>query len=356
MEGSSKSVNSVEENEFKYIEKTFSTQDIRTVYKFVKLVGGGHFGSVRTASLRSDPNKTFAVKSIRREHIRKEVHMLENELNILKEIDHPNIVKFMETYIDYRYVHIVMEHCTGGELFDRVLTLHKFRENEAAALMRKMLSAIKHLHEHGVCHRDLKPENFMFADKSDEAEIKLIDFGLSKKFSSEDAVKNMKTVVGTPFYVAPEVLEGAYDFSCDIWSLGVILYVLLCGYPPFDGESNKEIFTSIREAEVEFDIVDWCSVSKEAKDCVKQMLKKNPKERITIDEIFKHSWYKKWDDHTEVAMDGNALQRLKNFRAPHRLQVETLTWLVSNTENDEIKKLRETFRAIDTENRGVLKF
>lgn len=108
--------------------------------------------------------------------------MLEEELGILTQVDHPNIIKFHETYIDYRYVHIVMELAEGGELFEKIVEMHKFTEAQAASLMRKILSSVKHLHEHGICHRDLKPENFLFSDKGPDAEIKLIDFGLSKRF------------------------------------------------------------------------------------------------------------------------------------------------------------------------------
>lgn len=174
--------------------------------------------------------------------------LLEEELAILSQVDHPNIIKFHETYIDYRYVHIVMELAEGGELFEKIVEMHKFSEEKAAGLMRKILSAVKHLHEHGICHRDLKPENFLFSDNSQDAEIKLIDFGLSKRFGQlqdQDPSEKMHTIVGTPYYVAPEVLRGNYDFSCDVWSLGVILYIMLCGYPPFEGDNNKEIFKRV---------------------------------------------------------------------------------------------------------------
>ncbi len=137
--------------------------------------------------------------------------------------------------------------------------------------MRKILSAVKHLHEHGICHRDLKPENFLFSDKTVDAEIKLIDFGLSKRFGAiveSDPSEKMHTIVGTPYYVAPEVLKGNYDFECDVWSLGVILFIMLCGYPPFEGDNNKEIFKNVLKQKLEFDPEDWSSISEEAKDLI----------------------------------------------------------------------------------------
>jgi len=154
-------------------------------------------------------------------------------------------------------VHIVMELSDGGELFEKIVEMHKFTEHQAADLMKKILSSVKHLHEHGICHRDLKPENFIFSDKTEDPEIKLIDFGLSKRFGPNAAANDhtglgqvsledkMHTIVGTPYYVAPEVLMGSYNFSCDVWSLGVILFIMLCGYPPFEGDNNKEIFKRV---------------------------------------------------------------------------------------------------------------
>lgn len=170
--------------------------------------------------------------------------------------------------------------------------------------MKKILSSVKHLHEHGICHRDLKPENFLFSDKGEDAEIKLIDFGLSKRFgpnalATHDPLlgsvcmeEKMHTIVGTPYYVAPEVLMGSYDFSCDVWSLGVILFIMLCGYPPFEGDNNKEIFKRVLQQKLEFDPEDWTIVSNEAKDLISKMLNKEPKSRISVIECLEHPWFK----------------------------------------------------------------
>ena len=134
-----------------------------------------------------------------------------------------------------------MEYCSGGELLERICSRGRFDECSAAKIMRKLFSAINYLHERGISHRDLKPENFLFENTTDDAEIKIIDFGLSKQFFES----SMRTVVGTALYVAPEVLKGKYDNRCDNWSLGIIAYVLLCGNPPFYGNNNKEIFARI---------------------------------------------------------------------------------------------------------------
>ena len=135
-----------------------------------------------------------------------------------------------------------MELCTGGELFDKIAKNHRFGEKQSAILMRKIFSAVHHLHNLGICHRDLKPENFLYTSNEEDADIKLIDFGLSIRFGEIQEAhpdEMLHSVVGTPYYVAPEVLRGNYEFACDVWSLGVIMYVTLCGYPPFEGDHNK---------------------------------------------------------------------------------------------------------------------
>ncbi|CDW72438.1 protein kinase domain containing protein [Stylonychia lemnae] len=341
---------------FQKIQETFSSTDIRTVYAFEKLIGGGHFGSVRIAHRITDPQVKYAVKSILKENIKKDVKLLEEELSILTQVDHPNIIKFHETYIDYRYVHIVMELSEGGELFEKIVEMHRFSEQQAASLMKKIISAVKHLHERAICHRDLKPENFLFSDKTVEAEIKLIDFGLSKRFGQvlDHASEKMHTIVGTPYYVAPEVLKGNYDFSCDVWSLGVILYIMLCGYPPFEGDNNKEIFRRVLQQKLEFDPDEWSEVSMEAKDLLEKMLQKEPAKRISAIDALKHPWFA--ISHSDKAnLDKRIFQRLKDFKAPQRFQVEALMFLVNNiTKELDFKSLREAFRAIDKKNTGLL--
>jgi calcium-dependent protein kinase len=288
--------------------------------------------------------------------MKKDVAMLESEINILKELDHPNIVRFYETYIDYKYIHIVMQLCTGGELFDRIVKLEKFSEKDASELMKKILSAVQHLHKHNICHRDLKPENFLFKNNKENAEIKIIDFGLSKKFSKQE--ENMTTIVGTPFYVAPEVLSGKYDTQCDLWSCGVILFVLLCGYPPFDGDSNKDIFRAILKNKLEFDEEEWGNISDEAKDLIGKLLVKDPKKRIKIDQALNHPWFEKLENMSEDAdtFQAEYLKRMKSYRAPNRLQHEVLSFLMKNLDTSERVKIKEVFRNITSKTSGDLTF
>ena len=223
-------------------------KDIRMYYTFTKVLGHGQFGTVREAINNCD-SRHYAVKSIQKRLIHKDVYMLKNEIETLHRTDHPNIAKFFETFEDEKYVHIVMELCSGGDLFDNIIKKGHFTENEAAEIMKKILSAINYLHSLNICHRDLKPENFLFSTEGSHHEVKVIDFGLCRKFCENS---DMHSVVGTPFYVAPEVLYGNYNKECDVWSLGVILYALLVGYPPFRGRTSEEIFNAVRKGKVDF--------------------------------------------------------------------------------------------------------
>jgi calcium-dependent protein kinase len=169
------------------------------------------------------------------------------EINIMIQIDHPNIIKLYEVFEDNRYIHLIMEMCTGGELFDRIMdriTKKKlYTEREAAVIFKQMMSAICYCHSQNICHRDLKPENLLLVNNDEDAPVKVIDFGLSKIFSEEN--HKMTTKVGTAYYVSPEVLAGDYDEKCDIWSAAVILYILLTGEPPFNGPNDNDIYKKI---------------------------------------------------------------------------------------------------------------
>lgn len=176
------------------------------------------------------------------------------EINVMAKMDHQNIIKLYEIFEDNRYIYLVMEECTGGELFDRIIDrINKkklFTEREAAVLFKQLMSCINYCHSQGICHRDLKPENLLFLTPADDSPLKVIDFGLSKIFDKKD--NKMTTKVGTAYYVSPEVLQGNYDQSCDIWSAGVILYIILTGDPPFNGANDNEIYRKISQKKFTF--------------------------------------------------------------------------------------------------------
>jgi len=157
--------------------------------------------------------------------------------------------------------------CNGGELFDRIIEKEYFTEDEAARLFKQILMALNYCHSNNIVHRDLKPENFLFVSKDDTSDLKIIDFGLSKIMNG-GKLQRMKTRAGTPYYISPEVLAGNYDVSCDMWSDGCMLYILLCGYPPFYGDDNNEILAMVQKGNFDFDGEEWDDVSSDAKDLI----------------------------------------------------------------------------------------
>lgn len=224
------------------------------------------------------------LQSIKKSKVSK-IEVLKREIEILKEVKHPHIIELIEVYEDERYLHLITELCSGGELFDRIIAKTQsseghFSEHDAAVLVRDILDAIKYCHEKGIVHRDLKPENFLFLTEADDAPVKIIDFGLSRHDDTDLGV--MVTKVGTPYYVAPEVLKREYTNSCDIWSIGVITYILLCGYPPFYGDSDTQIFESVRVGKFDFPSPEWDDISQAAKDFVIEMLRKDPAKRCVV--------------------------------------------------------------------------
>ena len=225
-------------------------KDISDDYSFGKILGKGHFGIVRKAYSKADPQFIVAIKSIEKRKVSKNIDLLRNEVEILSSLDHPNIIKFYDSYEDTRFLHLVTEFCSGGELFDYVITKGRYSEKKAAKLIYRIVLSVNHLHSQGICHKDLKPENFLFENNDPNAELKLIDFGLSSKFGH--AREPMHDEEGPPNYEAPDVLHGSYGPECDLWSIGVLSFVLLSGKLPFPGDTNKDIFRKILKSELRF--------------------------------------------------------------------------------------------------------
>jgi len=208
---------------------------LRDHYRIGKVLGTGAFGEVRMCVHR-ESGAQRAVKVLRKSHMDDdEKRMLFNEINILKEIDHPNIIKMYEFFEDEKRYYLVTEICKGGELFDEILQRGKFSERDGAVLMKQVLSCINYCHQANIVHRDLKPENILLEQNKEFDQIKIIDFGTSLVY---DPSRSLDEKLGTPYYIAPEVLNKNYNQKCDIWSCGVITYILLSGVPPFNGQSD----------------------------------------------------------------------------------------------------------------------
>ncbi|CAE7025991.1 CPK2 [Symbiodinium sp. KB8] len=326
---------------------------IKEFYKLdSKKIGEGTYGSV-AIGVHQQTNVERAVKTMSKGNI-KHVERFMQEINIMKSMDHPNIIKLFETFEDRKQIFLVMELCQGGELFDRIIEAGHFTEKDCAIVVQQMLSAVLYMHTSGVCHRDLKPENFLFLTKGpiDKNVLKIIDFGLSKAF--EDGV-HMTTKAGTPYYVAPQVLQGRYDKSCDIWSCGVIMYTMLCGYPPFYGKTDQEVLSKVRKGLYTFDSKDWKFVSEDAKKLISQLIKLDPEHRYTSKQALDDPWIvQRAPRAADVSLHGDQLSNLRSFRSQNRLKKAALNIIAGQMNEAQIADLRDVFKALDKNGDGFL--
>jgi calcium-dependent protein kinase len=281
------------------------------------------------------------------------------EINILSKMDHPNIIKLYEVFEDKRYVYLVMEECIGGELFDRIIDkLQKdtiFTEREAAKIFKQVISAIAYCHKQGICHRDLKPENLLLVNKEEDSPVKVIDFGLSNIFKDvkTGTETKMTTKVGTAYYVSPEVLSGNYDEKCDIWSAGVILYILLCGDPPFNGPNDNEIYRRIKAKKFSYSNPIWKNVSDQAKELINLMLS-DPEKRPTAEEVFVHPWVLDLAPNSKEAVLKLNINSLKQYGNQNKLKKAVMTFICSRMKDEEVASLKEIFIAMDKNGDGHL--
>jgi len=257
-------------------------------YELKTELGRGAFSIVYQATHKTT-GAQFAVKVINKKDLGRDYEKnLKMEVDILKKVNHPNIIALKELFDAPDKLYLVMELVTGGELFDKIVEKGSYTETEAVQLVRKIVSAVEYLHNIGIVHRDLKPENLLLKKAGDDLEIAIADFGLSKIVGQHVM---MQTACGTPSYVAPEVLNAAgYGNEVDMWSIGVITYILLCGFPPFYGDTVPEIFEQIMEANFDYPEEYWGQVSKEAKDFINKLLVVDSGKRLTAAAALKHPW------------------------------------------------------------------
>jgi calcium/calmodulin-dependent protein kinase I len=262
--------------------------DIEKAYDLKTELGRGAFSIVYLAVQKAS-GQQFAVKVINKKDLGKDYEKnLKMEVDILKKVNHPNIIALKELFDTPDKLYLIMELVTGGELFDKIVEKGSYTEHEAAQLVRKIVSAVEYLHNLGIVHRDLKPENLLLKSQDNDLEIAIADFGLSKIVGQQ---MMMQTACGTPSYVAPEVLNASgYGKEVDMWSIGVITYILLCGFPPFYGDTVPEIFEQIMEANFDYPEEYWGSLSKEAKDFINKLLVVDSDKRLSAGDALKHPW------------------------------------------------------------------
>ena len=334
-----------------------SGSNIRDTYDLAEVsIGEGSYGVVRRG-VHKISGQTRAVKIIPRDRL-KLLPRFRDEVKIMKELEHPNIIRLFETFEDDAFIYLVMELCEGGELFDRIIATGFFGERESASTVRQMLGALFYLHRRGVCHRDLKPENFLLSSSLPEADLKLIDFGLSARVQ---AGVPLKTRSGTPYYVAPEVLSGSYDEKCDLWSIGVLTYVLLCGYPPFNGNSDKDILARVKSGKFVFPDSEWKTVSASAKDFVSKLLELKPGNRMSAKEALEHPWIRESaliakgsSQQEDPLVQERILSSLRSFRGISKFKKLALTAIAHQLLDSEINELKRTFASVDTDGDGTL--
>eukprot|EP00928_Gymnodinium_smaydae_P089028 TRINITY_DN73036_c0_g1_i1.p1 TRINITY_DN73036_c0_g1~~TRINITY_DN73036_c0_g1_i1.p1 ORF type:complete len:610 (-),score=158.17 TRINITY_DN73036_c0_g1_i1:398-2227(-) len=317
-----------------------------------KEVGQGAFGTVCKATHKTC-NALRAVKTIVCEDMVKSIPALEKEIAINKRLDHPNIVHLYETFRDRNHVYLVMELCSGGELFDRIVSEGHFSEARAAALVEQMLHATSYMHQRGVCHRDFKPENFLFSQPGvQNEELKVVDFGLSTKFTPGQI---LKTQVGTCYYVAPEVISGAYRESCDLWSLGSIVYCLLAGHPPFQGRTNGEILARVKRGMYTLDGPEWSQISTKGKEFVQSLLDVNAQTRLKAADGLEHSWITERVPHQEcVTLGADLIKNLRKFRTQNTFKKAALHVVASRLADGQTAEFRRVFQRLDQDGDGVL--
>ena len=323
--------------------------DITNHYEVIKKLGEGSYGKIYKAKNKISGD-IRAMKQIDKSKITDMV-TFKNEIEILSKMDHPNIIKLFEVFEDNKFFYLINDLCTGGELLDRIVKKRKeipFTEKEAAIIFKELVSAISYCHDMNIVHRDLKPENILFINEDKNSPIKVIDFGFSKEFKNKNSnskQKNMSSKVGTVYYMAPEILQGNYNELCDIWSCGVILYIILCGYPPFQGNNDKEIYQSIQKGKVDFPQNEWKMISKNAKDLILHMLCPANK-RYDAKQVLKHIWVnnKAPDSKGELKIN---IDSLLDFQNSNKLRKVVLTFIASRLRDEEVNNIKNIFSRMD---------
>lgn len=289
-------------------------------------IGAGGFGFVFRATQNSTGD-VFAIKAVAkldptraepqsvperlRQLRRRDAQKLEEEITTMRNLNHPNIVQLFETFEDKKNVYLVMEICAGGELLGCILGSRCHTEKQTATILRQVFSAVDYMHGKFICHRDIKQENILFLKKSsiENNTVKLVDFGLACNFKPGQF---LSCSAGTVLYVAPQVLERKYDNAVDLWSCGVLLYIMLCGSPPFMQENDPQTLAVIRRGNYSFPPADWSSISEEAKSLIRSLLKMNPKDRLTAAQALEHAWLQEGAATPDIQLE-SALEKMSKF-------------------------------------------
>ena len=341
------------------------------IYDELDDLGEGAYGVVKKVSLKENPETIRAMKIIPKDMIAEgESISLLNEIDILKKLEHPNIVKIYECFFDEKhYIYIVSELCDQGDLLGKLTKLGSMSELVVKSLMCQILNAVSYLHDNKVFHGDIKLENIMlyktskqngirFTNDTTDYEVKLTDFGYSK-FLKKKKHNKLSGIVGTSIYCSPEVIDNLYDERSDEWSCGVLMYILLCGEPPFQGETEEEIFANVKKGYIDFSKKKFKIVSQNCIDLIKKLLTQNKKNRIKASEALKHPFFTENFNPMSTMTQNKNLNILKRLislkKLPSKLHEVVLAYCCFNyITKEEEKELRELFRFIDHDNKNKL--
>ena len=329
-------------------------ENIRNYYKIKDKISQGGFGVVYLAIHKSSKSKR-AIKMIAiNSSSSNSINDILREVGILSKMDSPHIIKIYEVFQSESHLSIVTEFCEGGELYSRIIDSGSFTENLAAKYIHQIASSICYLHSNRIVHSDIKPENLLFESEDPESKLKLIDFGTCKHIKKDDRLVDR---IGSAYYVAPEVVTGNYDEKCDVWSMGVILFMMLSGIPPFGGSNNGEIISSIIMNEPNYDPKKWKNVSEGAVQLVKSMITKSISQRITAQDVVNHPWVQRFisSDQPNKKLASRSFKNLAKFTTSSKLHRATLSYIVNQMmSTQEFSKLRDLFSSLDKNGDGLL--
>lgn len=339
----------------------FNSDPISKHYTILEKIGSGSFGKVFLCQHKVI-KKLRAVKVVNKSVLayQDDEKCFLKEIELLSSINHPNIINIYEFFEDDQNYYVIEEYAEGGELYDYLYQLDNFDESITSKIIKQLLSSICYLHDINIVHRDLKPENILLESKSKDPKnlnIKIIDFGAANYYSN--TVK-LTLKIGTPYYIAPEVVNKNYNKECDLWSCGIIMYTLLCGYPPFDGKSNEEIMNNIVLNEVIYNKDDWQDISINAKNLLSKLLLKDPNKRISAKEALSHNWFVFDNKNEDFVKESNFKKHLQNFcdfARKEKLQHACINFLINQVASKEMKNdLKKTFLMLDKSGDGRLDY
>ena len=331
--------------------------NINNDFELQELISSGGFGKVYAGKNKNN-NEKVAIKCISKENNAGRIEQFHTEIELLSSTDPPNIIRLFGVYEDITRFYLVMEYCSGGDLLQQIK--HKkdldlfYTEKDVARYMKQILRSLCYLHSRNICHRDVTPNNFLIIKSKDKFKLKLIDFGLSQHLHK---ITVCPDVIGTARFMAPEAIEGEIHLASDVWSAGVIMYLLICGNYPFDGHDKTTLFRKIQTDTLKFKHPMWENISTQAKSLLSKLLTKSPDIRISAIDALKDEWFEKCKEGSTPGINNSRLlSSFRKFNATNPLKVEILGWIAKHIHSSKIDEMTEIFYQLDINNTGDISY